>query len=62
MSPYGDRLVEKSKSFREAVVPNVTWRLVDRAIVLSYFWHLRQSQGSLIFLAFATLGVSGRAE
>ena len=41
MSPYGGMLVEQSKSFRETVVPNVTWMLVDRAVVLSYFWHLR---------------------
>ena len=54
MSPYGGMLVEQSKSFRETMVPNVTWMLVDRAMVLSYFQHLQQSHGSLIFPVSAT--------
>ena len=54
MSPYGGMLAEQSEFFGETVVPNVTWMLVDRAMVLSYFRHLRQSHGSLIFPASAT--------
>ena len=65
MSPYGGMLVEQSEFFRETVVPNVTWMLVDRAMVLSNFLQMqlrerRRAPGSVS--GPSCFGVSGKAE